>query len=70
VKPSTIVEPKSLKMNILNFLDVMQGNTHEDIWEYLCITYNSSILIGRKWKNALKRSCHAAKRSTYPMEAD
>jgi hypothetical protein len=33
-------EQKSTKMNILNSLDVMQGNTHLDIWEYLCTTCN------------------------------
>jgi hypothetical protein len=39
-------EQKSSKMNIWNYLDVMQGNTHLDIWGYLCTIDNFLIVNG------------------------
>ena len=47
---------KSLKMSILNSLDVMLGSILLDIWVSQCIIHSSVILIGGKSKNILKRS--------------
>ena len=46
---------KKCRISILISLVVMLVNTLLDIWEFQCTIDSSSILIGEKWKNALRK---------------